>query len=50
MRLSEREAQELHELVGGALEVVRDGGTPSVADLVRARELAALVVADSQSE
>jgi hypothetical protein len=47
--ISEREAQELHELIGFALEEVENGHTAFVAELERAHELAAIVVSDTTS-
>ena len=44
--LNETEAQELHELVGAAAETAGNGELPDAADLARARELAAVVLAD----
>lgn len=53
--ISHQEAQELHLLIGGPLEVARQNGafdpeyiTVKASDLERARELAALIVADTE--
>lgn len=46
--LSLKEAQELHELIGGALEEVENGHTAIIAELERARELAAVIVSDAE--
>jgi hypothetical protein len=45
--LNETEVQELHELLGGAIEQVKRGGTPSLTDLDRARELVSVLVSDT---
>ena len=47
--LSEAEAQELHALIGEAIEAVEYGETDIVAELRRARELAAVILSDVQS-
>jgi hypothetical protein len=44
--LSLHEAQELHELIGAALENAQAGELATTADLERARELAAVLVSD----
>lgn len=53
--ISHKEAQELHLLIGGPLEVARQNGafdpeyiTVKASDLERARELAALIVSDTE--
>lgn len=53
--LTESEAQELHELIGSAIEATRSGNdlrdpADHIAGLERARELAAVIVADSMPE
>ena len=55
--ISHDEAQELHLLVGGPLEVARQNGAfnpdevvVKTADLERARELAALIVSDTDPD
>ena len=55
--LSHEEAQELHELVGGPLELARKNGafdpeyvTVKASELERARELAALLVSDTDPD
>jgi hypothetical protein len=45
--ISHTEAQELHELIGAALEVAPE---LQKATLERARELAALIVSDTQDD
>jgi hypothetical protein len=45
--ISLHEAQELHELIGVALEDARNGETGDVAELERAHELVAVVVSDA---
>lgn len=55
--LSHEEAQELHELVGGPLELARKNGafdpeyvTVKASELERARELAAILVSDTDPD
>lgn len=53
--LSPTEAQELHELIGAAIEAVHSGDDlrdpeTHLAGLERARELAALLVADTSND
>ena len=48
--ISAEEAQELHELIGASLEALRDGRHVRIAYLERAREIAAVIVADSTQE
>ena len=48
--ISLAEANELHMLVGVALENSRDGVIPTITDLERAREIAALLVSDLSEE
>lgn len=47
VKLGEAEAQELHECIGAALLAVENGETSVIAELERARELAAVIVADA---